>query len=259
MLNCWNGTIDRVVFVKPNDSDKIVPPNFLELLTKPNQNNDATFKGRIINRHDIPGPSQMEHSVGEEAEAERPFWDGEPVDCKYLAGSSLENVAWRNKVEGILKGMIDGVENFNLAHPQARKRKVDPLWKCLLRHIKRINDEIKLRGRVSEVKMYHWTPPKVVIDSDSETDSAENDEHEINIHDVSRFSVESVESTNIDATLEDENAPGDVVVNLPEIETNNTAATSNSATEEPTDDEPRDIIDELAENLDEIGIGGFFQ
>ena len=127
MFNCWNGYFSREIFCKPSEADRIVPSNFLDLIKNPNQNNDATFKGRILSRFDVPGPSTMEHSVGEDADAERPFWDGEPVDWEYLAGSSLENVAWRTKVQGILQGMIAGVENFNEANPQARKRKVDPM------------------------------------------------------------------------------------------------------------------------------------
>ena len=256
MLNCWNGTIEFEAFQKPKDTDKIVPSNFVELLKKPNQNKDATYKGRIINRHDIPGPSVMEHSTGEDSEVERPFWDGQPVDWEYLAGSSLEDKAWRSKVEATLRGMITGVENFNEAHPTARKRKVDPLWKCLLRHIERINWEIKMRGRVSEVKMYHWTPPAAVIDSDSETESGENEELEVNVIDVSRFSIESDPDDPInDATLETDNGPGDQVVNLPEIETGSQTTLAGTSTEHPSVEEPVDIVDELAGNLDEAELG----
>ena len=108
--------------------------------------------------------------------------------------------------------------------------------------------------------MYHWTPPAAVVDSDSETESNENDEHEVAIIDVSRFSVESEpESDNnpiLDATLDD--SPGDIVVNLPEIIPDNEPGPSGINTDQVKAEEPIDIIDELAADLDEIGLGNCF-
>ena len=132
--------------------------------------------------------------------------------------------------------------------------------KSPIRRIERINREIKTRGRVSEVKMYHWTPPAAIVDSDSETESNENDEHEMAIIDVSRFSVESepenIINPTLDATLED--SPGDIVVNLPEIIADNEPGPSGINNDQVKAEEPLDIVDELAANLDEIGLGNCF-
>ena len=108
--------------------------------------------------------------------------------------------------------------------------------------------------------MYHWTPPAAIVDSDSETESNENDEHEMAIIDVSRFSVESgpenPEIPTLDATLDE--SPGDVVVNLPEINTENEPGPSGINSDQVKAEEPLDIVDELAANMDEIGLGIYF-
>ena len=108
--------------------------------------------------------------------------------------------------------------------------------------------------------MYHWTPPTVIVDSDSETESNENDEHEMAIIDVSRFSVESGPETSenpiLDATCDE--SPGDIVVNLPEIINENEPGPSGINSDQVKVEEPLDIVDELAANLDEIGLGNCF-
>ena len=256
MTSGWNGRIRWFMFRKPLDGEQIVPDNFEAMLRQPNKNKDATFKGRVLTRQ-VPGNSQMTHSVGDDSQEERPFWDGEPVDWHSLTTPSLENATWRAKVKNILVGLINGVENFNEAHPGARQRTVDPLWKCFLRRINRIDEEIRNRGKVSEVKHYFWTPPAVLIDSDEE-DSGEVDEHEEAVIDVSRFSVDSDmgrNESNIDATCEVENnsdigtsEPGDVVINVP--------ATDDSILIDSTDDNSAlNQTDELADQLDEVQIG----
>ena len=256
MVSGWTGRIHWYMFRKPLDGEQIVPDDFEAMLKEPNKNKDASYKGRVIERPE-QGPSHMTYSVGADSQDERPFWDGEPVDWNALTTPSLENASWRAKVKTTLLGMINGVENFNNAHPGARPRTVDPLWKCFLRRINRIDEEIRNRGKVSEVKHYFWTPPAAIIDSDEE-DSGEVAEHEEAVIDVSRFSVDSdmgADTDNIDASVVNEGGsdigtsePGDVVINVPESD--GTIPEDLSFIHPPVDQ-----VEDLVDQMDEVDLG----
>ena len=110
--------------------------------------------------------------------------------------------------------------------------------------------------KVSEVKHYFWTPPAVLVDSDEE-DSGEIAEHDAAVIDVSRFSVDSdmgANTTNPDASVDSSDGnigtsePGDVIVNVPELEGSDTAE---SVAENRTDD----VVEDLADQMDEVELG----
>lgn len=98
-----------------------------------------------------------------------------------------------------------------------------------------------------------------MIDSDEE-DSGEIGEHDAAVIDVSRFSIDSdmgANTTNIDATVNDmadglgSSEPGDVIVNVPELEG---SVTDESAPDPALDDE----VEELVDQLDEVELGTVF-
>ena len=255
MSNGWTGRIHWYMFRRPLEGEQIVPDNFEAMLKEPNKNKDASFKGRVLNRQ-VPEAGQMMHSEGNDSQGESPFWDGEPVDWNALTAPSLEDASWRARVKTTLIGMINGVENFNSAHPGARRRTVDPLWKCFLRRIERIDEEIKNRGKVSEVKHYFWTPPTVLIDSDEE-ESSEIAEHDAAVIDVSRFSVDSdmgANTTNHDASVNTSDGdigtsePGDVIVNMPELE-------GSDIEESAAENLPDGVVEDLVDQMDEVDLG----
>ena len=93
------------MFEKPTADQQIVPENFEELLSRKKDETDATVKGRVYQRIDQPGPSNMNHSVGDDSRDESPIWDGQPVDWEEIATPSLENAAWREKVKITVQGM----------------------------------------------------------------------------------------------------------------------------------------------------------
>ena len=129
MHRCWKGEIEWFMFRKPDAADKIVPDNFEELMEREKPTTDATVRGRVYTRMDVPGPAVMTHTDGDESVEESPFWDGHPVDWNALTSPSLENANWRAKVKATVQGLIDSVELCNEAHPGARPRVVDPMWK----------------------------------------------------------------------------------------------------------------------------------
>ena len=105
MHDCWNGQLQKFMFEKPTADQQIVPENFEELLSRKKDETDATVKGRVYQRIDQPGPSNMNHSVGDDSRDESPIWDGQPVDWEEIATPSLENAAWREKVKITVQGM----------------------------------------------------------------------------------------------------------------------------------------------------------
>ena len=103
MHDCWDGKLQWFMFEKIEENESLVPENFEELLTQ-NKSKDAAVKGRVYHRIDIPGPSDMGISEGDDSKDESPIWDGQPVDWNELATPSLENSAWREKVKITVQG-----------------------------------------------------------------------------------------------------------------------------------------------------------
>ena len=117
------------------------------------------------------GSHRMKLTEGDDSKIEMVIDDGDLLNHQVFTSPTLEDAAWRRKVDEILRKRIKDTIDFNTLYKgKVKLRTIDPLWSRMVSRIADIERQIRQGGSVSDVGIYTWNPVMLSSDSDDEED-----------------------------------------------------------------------------------------